>query len=336
MLKELLIRVGFAHIALPILGGRGAVLVFHRLGPPQADLIFEANQRNIVSASTFGLLLDALAEDGVDVVTLDEAQQRLADPRARRFVCLTFDDGYRDNHDLLLPILEARRVPATVYVAPGLVDGTSPLWWYALDEAIAREPRLRLPLPAETTIATGDRTGKQRAFATTAHVMTTAPADVRAGLMTALIERYGVDPKVLAARHMMDWTMIRRLAASPMIEIGAHTLSHPPLATLTEHAAAEEMAGSRERLEHETARAVRHLAFPYGSPGTTGAREAQIAAALGFRTAVTTVRGNLDRRHAEARHAWPRHGMGPADGPSALRLRLAGISNPFHIVRPDR
>lgn len=336
MLKRLLGRVGLAHVARPILGGAGAVLCFHRLGPPDPDLIFDANQRNIVAAQAFGQVLDTLSADGVAVVTLDEALSRLAAPRAGRFVCLTFDDGYRDNHDLLLPILEARRVPATVYVAPGLIDGTAPLWWYALDEAIARAPRLRLPLPEETDLPAPDRAAKERAFAAAARVMTTAPAPIRATLMAALVERHGVDVRQLAARHMMDWTMVRRLAASPVIEIGAHTLTHPPLATLAEEEAAAEMAGSRERLEAETGRMVRHLAFPYGTRATTGAREARIAAALGFRTAVTTLAGNLTRRRADARHAWPRHGMGPADGPDALRLRLAGVFNPFHAARPDR
>jgi len=137
--KALLVRLGLAALARPLLGGLGAVLVFHRLGPRDPALFFEANHRNIIPAALFEQLLDTLAADGVAVVSLDEALDRLAQPRPGRFCCLTFDDGYRDNHDILLPILQARRVPATIYIAPGLVDGTAPLWWYALAQAIARE-----------------------------------------------------------------------------------------------------------------------------------------------------------------------------------------------------
>ncbi len=335
-MKALLVRLGLAALARPLLGGLGAVLVFHRLGPRDPGLFFEANQRNIIPAALFEQLLDTLAADGVAVVSLDEALDRLAQPRPGRFCCLTFDDGYRDNHDILLPILQARRVPATIYVAPGLVDGTAPLWWYALDQAIAREPVLRLPLPQETDLPAGDAPAKARAFATAAGVMLGAPPAVRAGMMTALAGRYGADPAALAARHMMDWAMVRRLADCPFVEIGAHTLSHPPLATLDEAAAAAEMAGSRERLEHETGRAVRHLAFPYGVPGTTGEREWRLADTLGFRTAVTTAPGNLFARHAGQRHAWPRHGVAPFDSPAALRLKLAGVSNPLRAARADR
>jgi peptidoglycan/xylan/chitin deacetylase (PgdA/CDA1 family) len=335
-MKELLVRLGLAALAQPLLGGAGAVLVFHRLREHDPALTFAANHRNSITPALVERLLDTLEEAGIEVVGLDEALARIAARRRGRFVCLTFDDGYRDNHDALLPILEARRVPATIYVAPGLIDGTAPLWWYALDEAIAREPSLLLPLPAETELPADDPAAKERAFAATAQVMISAPAETRDGLMAALAARYGMDAQALAARHMMDWDMLRRLAASPFVEIGAHTLTHPPLATLDGATAAVEMAGSRDRLERETGRPVRHLAYPYGVPGTTGAREAALADQLGFRTAVTTAPGNLFARHAKRRHAWPRHGIGPADGPAALRLKLAGISNPLRAARPDR
>lgn len=336
MLKTLLVRLGAARLLRPILGGRGAVLVMHRVRPRDPELSIEANHRNSIPAELLTDLLDALAADGVAVVTLDAALERLGARRAGRFVCLTFDDGYRDNHDTLLPILEARGVPATVYVTPGLLDGTAPLWWYALDMALARGTSLRLPLPEETDLPCADAAARESAFARVAAVMLRAPPGTAARLVAALVERHGADPAALAAQHMMSWTMLRRLAASPLIEIGAHSLTHPSLAQLDPVAAGAELDGSRTRLERETGRPVRHLAYPYGVPGTTGPREHALAADLGFRTAVTTLPGSLGTRHAASPHAWPRHGIGPADGAAALRLKLAGVTNPLHVARAER
>lgn len=336
MLKDLLTRFGVQHLLRPLLGGHGAVLVLHRVRPRDPGLLLEANHRNSIPPELLARLLDALAADRIAVVTLDEALARLAGPRSGRFVCLTFDDGYRDNHDTLLPLLEARRVPATVYVAPGLIDGTAPLWWYALDEVLAREDRLRLPLPEESDLPCADRAAKERAFGRAARFMLRASRDAAARLNRALEARYGVDRAALAARHMMTWEMVRRLAASSFVEIGAHTLTHPSLAALTRAEALEELEGSRLRLERETERRVRHLAYPYGVPGTAGAREFALAEQAGFATAVTTLPGNLLSRHAAERHAWPRHGLGPADGVAALRLKLAGLANPLRSARADR
>lgn len=326
-MKDLLVRLGLAAVARPILGGKGAILVFHRIRPHDPELSFAANHRNSVAPPAFVALLDTLEADGTEIVTLDEALSRRETRRGGRFVCLTFDDGYRDNHDTLLPIIEARRIPVTIYLAPGLIDGTAPLWWYALDRVVARETTLCLPLPEATALEIGEFPAKQRAFDTAARFMLTAPPTAAARLLQVLFERYGADPAGLAAQHMMDWTMVRRLAACALVELGAHTTTHPALATLDIEDARKEMASSRDRLEAETGRQIRHFAFPYGTPATVGPRDMHLAADLGFRTAVTTTPGNLTRHGSP--HRWPRHGIGPGDGPAALRLKLAGVSNPL-------
>jgi peptidoglycan/xylan/chitin deacetylase (PgdA/CDA1 family) len=53
------------------------------------------------------------------VVPLGSALAALRDGRAPGpgTVCLTFDDGYRDNHACALPVLERLRLPATFFIA---------------------------------------------------------------------------------------------------------------------------------------------------------------------------------------------------------------------------
>lgn len=48
----------------------------------------------------------------------------------RRFVCITFDDGYRDNYTLAYPMLKRLGVPFTVYVTSGFIDNQLSMWWY--------------------------------------------------------------------------------------------------------------------------------------------------------------------------------------------------------------
>jgi peptidoglycan/xylan/chitin deacetylase (PgdA/CDA1 family) len=58
-------------------------------------------------------------------------------------VVITFDDGYRDFHDHVLPLLSRYRLPATLYLATGPVEGDRPrtdgdaLTWSQLQEAVA-------------------------------------------------------------------------------------------------------------------------------------------------------------------------------------------------------
>jgi len=58
-------------------------------------------------------------------------------------VSITFDDGYADNYDVVFPLLKKYRIPATIFVVSGFVDGTDPLnessGWKPLSWAQIRE-----------------------------------------------------------------------------------------------------------------------------------------------------------------------------------------------------
>ena len=325
-LKSLLVSIGFDRLLGRMFAGCGAILMFHRIRDHDAGLMFEPNHRNMVAPALFCALLDTLAATGVAVVSLEEALDRLRAKRGGRFVSLTFDDGYADNHDILLPIVVERALPVTVYVAPGLVDGTAPLWWYGLDHAIARATSICLPMAAETALPATTAAEKQMAFAACAAFMLQAKPGEAARFCQALADRHGIDFSAIAAAEMMDWRKVRAMAACKWVEIGAHTLSHPPLSRLDEAGARQEMAASRERLEAETGRRVVHFAYPFGTPAAVGTREVRLAADCGFATAVATDPGNLFAGHLRQPHDLPRHGIGPLDGPAALRLKLAGAT----------
>ena len=86
----------------------------------------------------------------------------------------------------------------------------------------------------------------------------------------------------------MTWDELRKLAASPLITIGAHTRTHPDLRTLTAARSWNELEGSKVDLERELGRPVRHFAYPSGEYNQTVLDQ---LAELGFETAVTTHEG---------------------------------------------
>ena len=300
--------------------------MLHRVCWPDPGLAFDLNHRNMIAPPDFCRLIESLQALGVDIVSLDDAIARLSAPHPRRFVCLTFDDGYVDNHDVVLPIVERYRVPITVYISPGLIDGSALLWWYALDRVIATAPEIRLPLPRDVVLPTACQAEKAAAFATCTDFLLHADAAARDAVARALAERHGVDFRGLATAHMMDWTKVRAMAASRYVEIGAHTLSHPALSRLDAADAMREMSDSRDRLTIESGKPVRHFAYPFGTALAIGPREVKLAAASGFSTAVTAHPGTLFPAHLGHRHALPRHGIGPGDDRAALRLKLAGLA----------
>lgn len=47
-----------------------------------------------------------------------------------KWVCITFDDGYRDNYTVAYPLLKKLGVPFIIYVTTGIIDDQQEMWWY--------------------------------------------------------------------------------------------------------------------------------------------------------------------------------------------------------------
>jgi len=99
------------------------VLFYHRVSDDR-DLL-------AVRPQAFRRQMELLADRGCTVVDLATAWDALtAGTLAPRTVVLNFDDGYRDVAENAVPVLRELGFTATVFIAPGLTDGTSPMPWY--------------------------------------------------------------------------------------------------------------------------------------------------------------------------------------------------------------
>jgi peptidoglycan/xylan/chitin deacetylase (PgdA/CDA1 family) len=122
----------------------------------------------------------------------------------------------------------------------------------------------------------------------------------------ALCARHGVDEAAICRDLCMSWDELRTFAGDPLVAIGAHTISHCNLAQQSEATAREEMTISRTRIEEGLQRDVLHFAYPYGNRLAAGAREFALAAATGFKIALTTRPGMIFPESADHLTALPR------------------------------
>jgi peptidoglycan/xylan/chitin deacetylase (PgdA/CDA1 family) len=315
-LKQTIIRGGLeslyfsgAHVALkPLVGGVGAILTLHHVRPPRPDR-FQPNRLLEVTPRFLARVVKLLRRSRVDVISLDEMHRRMTERDfGRRFVCLTFDDGYRDNLEHAYPILKAADMPFAVYVPTGFPDRLGELWWLALEAVIAKRDRIGLVIAGENRTFACETAAEKRALYDELYWWLRArdtEAEMRA-IVRDLAARYQVDIAAFCKDLCMSWQEIALLARDPLVTIGAHTINHLMLAKLSEKTVRAEMDLSRTVIEAALGARPAHLSYPYGDPGSAGPREFAIAAELGFKTAVTTRPGVLFRGHAEHLTALPR------------------------------
>jgi len=103
-----------------MLGGRSeptgvTLLIYHRVGGGTSDELD-------VPTAAFERHLDLLA--GHDVISLDDALDRLDAGDTSPCVVLTFDDGFEDVYQNAWPLLRDRRLPFTIYLASAFVGET--------------------------------------------------------------------------------------------------------------------------------------------------------------------------------------------------------------------
>jgi peptidoglycan/xylan/chitin deacetylase (PgdA/CDA1 family) len=265
-----------------------------------------------------------LRDNGIEVVSLDEAIKRLDGSSADKFCVFTFDDGYADNLTHALPIMESFDAPFTVYVTTGMLTGEIDAWWLGLATLISARDYVELPALG-CSFYCNDPASKKRAFVAISVLIDTNPEALE--VVRTAITASGIDCRMLARAAGLNTEQLRRLAASPLVTIGAHGIRHIKLAFASAAEVEQEMAASRRVLEDIIEREVMHFAYPFGA---CGPREAQIAKSLGFRTAVTTQRGTLFAEHLSHLYALPREPVSRYESPSSLRCKVDGTYRAFY------
>lgn len=285
---------------------------------------FDPNRELHVTPDVLAAVIEATRAQGFAFVTLDEAMARLRGGGAEApFACLTFDDGYRDNLDLALPVCARLEAPFTVYVTTGFIDRTADIWWYALEGLLRDAERIEIDgaavpvaTAAEKAAAFGRLAGQLRAF---------GPAAARAAI-DAMAARHGAGFRTDAAALAMDWDMVAALDRSGVGAVEAHGVTHAALARLAAADARAEAAESRRILEARLGRPVRHFAFPFGDPPSAGAREFALCGDLGFASAVTTRFGNLSASAAATAWSLPRVPVNGFDDARTVAVKVSGLA----------
>ncbi len=271
----------------------GVVFMLHRVRP-RSDAPFQPNGHLEVTPEFLDAVLTHLKEQRIEVISLSDAAARMRGEGSGsgRFAVLTFDDGYRDNLDHALPILQKHRAPATVYVCSGMIDGTANCWWLLLERAIAENKAVDLDILGHRyTCDCADERSKNRAFSRLLLALRSAPVDEQRRVSAELCQRYGLDMALMLKAEMLDWQGVRDLATSGLVTVSGHSRTHASLAGLSASLCREEIVGGCADIEQQTGQRVVDFAYPFGRNRNFGRREMAFVRQAGLQTAVSSKPG---------------------------------------------
>jgi len=231
-----------------------------------------------VTPQHFAEQLEVLRQHA-EPVSLRELVRKLRDGKLpRRGVVLTLDDGYTDNLYHAKPLLEHYRIPATAFVTTGHLG--SEFWW----DELARILLAPTTLPARLSLTVNGGSYKW-ALSDATHIALNKSAPSprqhlllslykqllslssaqRHRLMTQLRTWAGPETDDELHSHAMTADEVIQLATGNLVDIGAHSVTHPVLATLPLPAQQSEIQRSKSCLQELLDRPVTSFSYPNGS-----------------------------------------------------------------------
>lgn len=277
---------------------RLSVFYFHRvLAEPDPLLPDEPDARS------FDMIVGWIASQ-FRILDPIEACDRLFDGSLpSRPAVITFDDGYRDNCTVALPILQRHGVKAAFFVATGFLQGGM-MFNDRVIEAIRRASGGSVSVPGANGSATSelplrDAADRRAAIDAVLRAIKHLPPEERLGRVEALERDTSVASPVglqPGEPMMMTPDQVAALRRAGMT-VGGHTRTHPILLSLPDAEARAEISGGLDDLAGILGERPSIFAYPNGKPGGDfDARHAAMVENAGCRYAFTTRPGAADRQ----------------------------------------
>ena len=261
--------------------------MYHRIANPESD-VWEIT----VTPERFEEQLQVLQKQKNVVPLLQLVNDIKSNRLPKNSIAITFDDGYIDNFTIAKPLLEKYDLPATFFITSMNIGNEKEFWWDELEHLILfteklpevfsfliNDHQIEIELRPET-ILTEDLRQKHHNWIAGVEAYPT----IRAELFYLVWEQLRLLPyaeeqeQLQKIRHWaespttirpdyrtMSAAELKQLATNDLFTIGAHTLTHPALASYPVLFQHKELSENRNILRELTKQDVTLLSYPFGN-----------------------------------------------------------------------
>jgi peptidoglycan/xylan/chitin deacetylase (PgdA/CDA1 family) len=237
-----------------------------------------------------------------------------------RSIVITFDDGYADNFYNAKSALEKYDIPATVFVTAGSINQKCEFWWDELDRILLQPgtlpPDLTLKLNGQryewflnqvasysevdyikyrywNALQENAPSDRHRIYRQLYELLYPLSAEARNTVLDQLRNWAGMTLSIRPTHRTLSPAELSALGEHELIEIGAHTLTHPFLSTLPAAQQKIEIQQSKTYLETLLKKPVNSFSYPHGDYTE---ETISIVKDTGFHCACSSLTGNVYRR----------------------------------------
>lgn len=284
--------------------GVATIFMLHRVDMIDNNKIF-ANENMKISPKFLEKFILELKDQGFDFISMDELYQLLITGRnTKKKIVMTLDDGYVDNFTQAHPIFKKYQIPFTIYITTSFPEKNAILWWYVLEELLHQYSEIRLSDGSYYTYQSLEE--KNQVF-----------LDIRSKILkldqTNLLQElnqlfygYTIDWYKYTQELAMTWEQIKQLSLDPLVTIAGHTKNHYAFNRISDELIRDEINEANVLIHQHTGKMVKYFAFPFGSIHEVEKKQIEWVKSFGFKTVVTTRKGNIFKQHKNYLYCLPR------------------------------
>ncbi|MDR4507109.1 MAG: polysaccharide deacetylase family protein [Candidatus Brocadiaceae bacterium] len=239
-------------------------------------------------------------------------------------VWVTFDDGYKDNYKNAYPIFKKYKIPATFFVTTGFINKEAIPYEDYVQEAVRIIPLKEVRFnfnKKEYKFSLNTEEQKKNMIRNLLSIVgnnTSAKNSHVLELMNSL---------KISAKNIhdlfMNWDEIRELNKNGF-SIGAHTVNHHILSSLSAQEALKEISVSKKEIEKNLGLTISSFAYPRGKKTDFDAGVCSpILQSCGFQLGVSTVGGYNNKPLNKDRFKLKRMGVGYGDSLEFFKIKVS-------------
>jgi len=269
----------------------GLILMLHRIGPIDPNRL-ECIEELKVTTERLQCLVDQYNPTH-DFVTLDyvaDCMEGKIQPK-RPFICITIDDGFRDNLTYGLPFFEQNQIPFAVFLTTEYMNRRPAFNYPFLLERMIWHNNEMVIDGVEYNCSTREK--KNEVFKQLKGLVQNFPYDGFETRYRTLFDAYLLPE--YEEDLMMNWNEVQQIAASPLCTIGSHTMTHCRLANVPMDDLAYELEESKRQIEEQIGIEVRYISYPFGWETDVNEQVFEATKNVGYRMGLISYGGPVRR-----------------------------------------
>jgi len=211
----------------------------------------------------------------------------------RNPILFTFDDGYKNNHDVVYPILNKYNIPAIIFICPHLVTKIN--WPDSIENLLTQTNKNHVSLTLRGKNLQFDLTTDAKKIKSIIKIKkepSIIPSEERNKKIEDMIKITKIKQNFVHGHSLMCWDEIKELSRNN-IAIQSHSLTHPIMSMENVSILEKEFADSKKIIEQKLNNKVTAFAYPNGAFNDT---VKELARKTGYLFAFSTKQGKNNKK----------------------------------------